>query len=300
MDTISLVFGICCFILILSCCTSSILWFYQADILNDESMCVVDTSTDPNNYAYYLCPLNQSIVTNILGIKSGIYHNEKYIQNVKKHFNDGTFKLSELFNTHYSSGTPPPTSGDIVYCNKNYTVCESTKSPGSYNTISYVGPLILKPYGIYTITNPDNSTGFYMDNAMILRLSSKIYSNINDFLKDVDTFQKEHIECLNYYNLQKTVDENGRKLDYEILANNKIETNALSLKCIFFKDPTVMIKTFVNALLVGLSQQLLINYLSILQNKRETNTMTTFDYFAYFAVISKLNNINELILTTKS
>lgn len=300
MDNVIMICGISSCMLILSCIIASMMWIYEAYTLSNDNMCVVDKRDDPNNYAFYLCPLNQSLVDSILGIKQRPYYNNKYLTNIQDHYNKGTLKISELFNTRYSGGTPPPTSGDTVYCNLDYTICEQTKSPGIYNSISYAGPLTLTPYAIYTIPNPDKTIGFYMDNNMIIQMTSNSYINIQDFLNDIDRYQSQHDDCLNYYTLQKTTDSSGKILDLQTINENKTEASLLSTKCVFFKNPVTIIATLSNALFLGLTPQLLTDYLQILQNKRNTNTMTTFDYFAYFAVISSLNNTSELVLTSKN
>ena len=152
-----------------------------------------------------------------------------------------------------------------------YSLCESD--------IYGQNGIVLTESGIYTLRNADGTTGFYMDLNMLLEISQKDYNNILDFIKDIETLQKRHDECLIFNTI-----------------NDKTTRDALSIMCTFYKDPSILIQTIKNTLLSKLSDKMINDYLTLLKKKAESKNMTTFEYFTYYAILSKLNNTNELIL----
>lgn len=263
MDPILIV----CIILIVSIICSCSIWLYEAYSLNTMGMCVKDDS----KRALLLCPLNQSLTSYMLNLKNPPYYDPYYKKNFNDKYNKGTLRLGDFINTRFMGDEPPATTGNTVYCNKVYSLCESD--------VSGKNGIVLTENGIYTLRNADGTTGFYMDLDMVLEVSQKNYNHISDFIKDVETYQKRHDECLIF----NTV-------------NDKTTRDALSMMCTFYKDPSVLIKTIKNTLLSKFSDKMINDYLSLLKIKAQSKKMTTFEYFTYYAILSKLNNTNELVL----
>jgi hypothetical protein len=254
-------------VILFSIICSSIVWFYEAYSLNKIGMCVKDSS----KRALLLCPLNQSLTSYLLNLNSPPYYDPNYKLNFTDKYNKGFLGISDFINTRFKGAEPPATTGDIVYCKKDYSMCEMDEAGKN--------GIILTQNGVYTLKNADGSTGFYMDLNMLLEISNNNYKTIQEFIKDIAIYQKRHDECLIYNGL---IDKQTR--------------NALSLLCNFFNSPTELIKTIKNTLLVRLSDSIIKDYLVILKGKAKSKNMTLFEYFAYYAIISRLNNTNELIL----
>ena len=113
---------------------------------------------------------------------------------------------------------------------------------------------------------------------MIRTLTQKKYTNLQDFLNDINKYQKEHKDCINFHRATKEV------------------KTMLSFKCSFFNTVSQLLTVIQKTLLLGLDDDLLEEYLSILEEKALSKSMTTFEYFTYYAIISKFNNKNVLIL----
>jgi hypothetical protein len=254
-------------VILFSIICSSIVWFYEAYSLNRIGMCVKDDS----KRALLLCPLNQSLTSYLLNLKSPPYYDSNYELNFSDKYNKGYLSLFDFINTRFKGAEPPATKGNLVYCNKDYSLCEMDSSGNN--------GIVLTQNGVYTLKNADGTTGFYMDLNMLLEMSNKNYKTIQEFIKDIAVYQKQHNECLIF---NSVIDKQTR--------------NALSLLCNFFNSPTELIKTIKNTLLVRLSDSIINDYLVILKDKAKSKNMTTFEYFAYYAIISRLNNTSELIL----
>ena len=183
--------------------------------------------------------------------------------------------------TDTNSTNTSKVKSNIVYCNDAFNVCETDSDNRD--------GIELKEHVIYTLkeedTKADNGeilkkggTVFYMDLNMIRTLTTKKYTNLQDFLNDINKYQKEHKQCINFYK-----------------ATKELKTT-LSFTCSFFSTISQLLSVIQKTLLLGLDDDLLEEYLSILEEKALSKSMTTFEYFTYYAIISKFNNKNVLIL----
>lgn len=254
-------------LLLFSIICSSSIWLYEAYSLNRIGMCVKDDS----KRALLLCPLNQTLTSYLLDLNSPPYYDKNYDKNFIDKYNKGILRFYDFVNTRFKGDEPPATTGNIVYCNKVYSLCE-TDNLGNNG-------IVLTQNGIYTLKNADGTTGFYVDLNMMLEMSQKDYKNIKEFINDIDVYQQKHDECLIFNSVK-----------------DKPTRNALSLMCNFFNNPSELIKTIKNTLLARLSDNMINEYLVILKKKAISKNMTTFEYFTYYAIISKLNNTTDLVL----
>lgn len=192
----------------------------------------------------------------------------------------GIFAFSSSSNTSITStaSTTKEESklGNIVYCNDQFTICESDTDGNN--------GIELKEYAIYKLKTKDGKTAFYMNLNMILRMTEKKYTSIDEFLKDVDSLQQKVDDCLNYYSLNTNDQKDMQK------------KQIMSLKCSFFNTTSQLINTLKTTILSGLTEDLLNEYLDTLKEKALEKKMTTFEYFVYYAITSKLTNKNELVL----
>lgn len=183
--------------------------------------------------------------------------------------------------TNNSETKSSTVKSNIIYCNDKFNICETDSD--DENGIK------LNEHVIYTLkeedTKADNGeilkkggTVFYMDLYMIRTLTDKKYTDLQDFLDDINKYQKEHKECIQFYKSDKQM------------------KTMLSLKCSFFNTVSQLLTVIQKTLLLGLDDDLLEEYLSILEEKALSKSMTTFEYFTYYAIISKFNNKNVLIL----
>jgi hypothetical protein len=177
---------------------------------------------------------------------------------------------SSSSDSNENSSTTSSFKSNSVYCNDTFDICESDSD--NENGIE------LKEDVIYKLQSSDKNTVFYMDLNMIMTMTDKKYTSLDDFLNDIKLYKKEHKECKDFYKVDKD------------------KKTPLSLKCSFFTTTSQLLSTLQKTILVGLTDDLLNEYVDILQEKALDKSMTTFEYFTYYAIVSKFNNKNILIL----
>jgi len=285
---------ICILSIVCLCCLSSI-WSYEIWVLNSDRMCVNDPSTgyeSPSMASLILCPLNQSLTNYILDYDTKPYYDPEF----QKNFSSNYKQVSDLFNTRFVGGTPPPIDGKIVYCNKEYTLCENK--------------IALTPYVIYIGKNTHikNVNGintseikyyFYINTDLFVNISSKTYTTLESFLSDIDKYQKRYVEYeIDFLELSVEKEVDGiTKLSTDILTDRKNKRMLAALQIFVFPSSNELITTLIKSVIYRLSENVKKEYLELLKKKKESTNMTTFEYFCYYAILNILNNETNIILS---
>ena len=298
MDGVMILITICILSILCLSCLSSI-WSYEIWILNNDRMCVNDPSTgyeSPSMASLMLCPLNQSLTDYLLDYDTKPYYDPEFQTNISNSYNKGTLQIKDLFNTRFVGGTPPPTDGKIIYCNKEYTLCEDKITVTPY--IIYIG----KNTHIKNVNGINTSEikyYFYINTDLFVNISSKTYTTLDSFLKDIDIYQKRHVEYeIDFLELSVEKEVDGiTKLSTDILTDRKNKRMLAALQIFVFPSSNELITTLIRSVISKLSDNVKKEYLELLKKKKESTNMTTFEYFCYYAILNILNNETNIILS---
>lgn len=277
----------------------SSIWGYEAWRLNNDRMCVNDPNTGytaPSNASLMLCPLNQSLTDYLLGYDTKPYYDPEFADNLSNNYNLGRFKVSDLFNTNYVGGTPPPTAGNTVYCNNEYTLCEDKIS--------------LTPYGVYIGKNTHVKTingvntvetkyYFYINSDLFVNISSNKYTTYDSFVNDVNKYVKRYVEYeRDFLELSVEKEADGvTSLSNEMLTDRKNKRMLAALQIYVFPTTNELITTMSKSIISRLTDKVKKEYLNVLKTKKLTGAMTTFEYFCYYSLLNVLNNETNIILS---
>jgi hypothetical protein len=294
MDAVMILVIICILSIVCSLCLSSI-WGYEVWVLNGKRMCVNDPSTgydSPSMASLMLCPLNQSLTNYLLDYDTEPYYDPEF----GKNFNNNYKQVSDLFNTRFVGGTPPPIGGNIVYCNKEYTLCEDKIALTPY--VIYIGKNthVKSVSGVNTL---EIKYYFYINTELFINISSKMYDTLETFISDIDKYQKRYPEYeTDFLELSVEKEADGvTPLSSDILTDKKNKRMLAALQLFVFPSSNELITTLIKSVILRLSDNVKKDYLELLKKKKTSNTMTTFEYFCYYGMLNLLNNETNILLS---